>query len=170
MRCDIPAPKSASSKLYAFVEYADERDAELAHRDLHGMPFGPHSLTIQFAKNAPSSAWRMDGPPPPRRPRAGDRPPRPRRRSPSPAPRGGEERYSEREPRYERHDDDASAAPAADDGTDERGAEPVEAPAQDAPEPEARSAEAEEHAAASQDAHDAPHEDGGADVTNEVSA
>lgn len=68
VRCDIPALKSATATPYAFVEFEDPRDADAAFRDMHGMSFGRDQLSIQFAKNAPSSSWRFDGPsrgPPP---------------------------------------------------------------------------------------------------------
>lgn len=83
VRCDIPAPKTPTSNLYAFVEYEDARDAEVAYRELHGLRFGRYALSIQFAKNSPSSSWR-DGP----------RRRRPARRSPSP-PRRDADRYDE---------------------------------------------------------------------------
>lgn len=82
VRCDIPAPKTPTSNLYAFVEYEDARDAEVAYRELHGLRFGRYALSIQFAKNSPSSSWR-DGP----------RRRRPARRSPS--PRRDADRYDE---------------------------------------------------------------------------
>lgn len=68
IRCDIPALKSTSATPYAFVEFEDPRDADAAFRDMHGMRFGRHEISIQFAKNAPSANWRFDGPsrgPPP---------------------------------------------------------------------------------------------------------
>lgn len=68
IRCDIPALKSATATPYAFIEYEDPRDADAAFRDMHGMSFGRHQISIQFAKNAPSANWRFDGPsrgPPP---------------------------------------------------------------------------------------------------------
>ncbi|PWN52751.1 hypothetical protein IE53DRAFT_402523 [Violaceomyces palustris] len=80
VRCDIPALRSPNAAPYAFIEYEDPRDAEAAHHDMHGMRFGRHALSIQFAKlgdrpfdhqNAPSASWRNDGVarrrPPPRR-------------------------------------------------------------------------------------------------------
>ncbi|EPQ30798.1 uncharacterized protein PFL1_01699 [Pseudozyma flocculosa PF-1] len=79
VRCDIPALRSPTASPYAFIEYEDPRDAEAAHHDMHGMRFGRHTLQIQFAKNAPSSNWRFDGPsrrgPPPPPPFAGAPPP-----------------------------------------------------------------------------------------------
>lgn len=62
IRCDIPALKSATATPYAFIEYEDPRDADATHREMHGMSFGRHQISIQFAKNAPSANWRFDGP------------------------------------------------------------------------------------------------------------
>ncbi|KAJ1044901.1 hypothetical protein NDA10_005539 [Ustilago hordei] len=77
IRCDIPALKSTSATPYAFVEFEDPRDADAAFRDMHGMRFGRHEISIQFAKNAPSANWRFDGPsrgpPPPPPPAFGGR-------------------------------------------------------------------------------------------------
>ncbi|CCU99937.1 unnamed protein product [Malassezia sympodialis ATCC 42132] len=64
VRCDIPPQKTPHSKLYAFVEYDDPRDAEDAYHDLHGMPIGRYRLHVDFAKL--SSKPRHQGPPPPR--------------------------------------------------------------------------------------------------------
>ena len=62
VRCDIPAPKTPHSRVYAFVEYADPYDAEDAYYDLHGLPIGRYRLDIDFAKNAPAPSWRFGGP------------------------------------------------------------------------------------------------------------
>ncbi|KAI8096642.1 uncharacterized protein BX664DRAFT_324524 [Halteromyces radiatus] len=71
VRCDIPAPKSFSSKPYAFVEFEDPRDAEDSFNEMHGRRIDGYTISVQWARNAPSSSWRFD-----RSPR--------RRRSPSP--------------------------------------------------------------------------------------
>ncbi|KAK0615055.1 hypothetical protein B0T17DRAFT_592883 [Bombardia bombarda] len=81
VRCDIPAPRSASSRLFAFVEYEDRRDADDAYHDMHNKRIGRDDiLKIEWARTPPSASWRFD-----RSER--DRPVRrssPRRRSPSP--------------------------------------------------------------------------------------
>ncbi|KAI7867353.1 hypothetical protein BDF14DRAFT_1802965 [Spinellus fusiger] len=73
VRCDIPAPKSFSSKPYAFVEFEDPRDAEDAFNEMHGRRLDGYTISVQWARNAPSASWRYD-----RSPR--------RRRSMSPRP------------------------------------------------------------------------------------
>ncbi|KAI0920518.1 hypothetical protein AcV5_010233 [Taiwanofungus camphoratus] len=82
VRCDVPAPRNphANSNPYAFVEFRSTRDAEDAYYDMHGRSFEGSRLSIQWAKNPPSSVWRYDRrSPPPRRDR--DRSRSPRRRS-----------------------------------------------------------------------------------------
>ncbi|KAI8376322.1 uncharacterized protein BYT42DRAFT_574215 [Radiomyces spectabilis] len=71
VRCDIPAPKTYSSKPYAFVEFEDPRDADDAFNEMHGRRIDGYTISVQWARNAPSASWRYD-----RSPR--------RRRSPSP--------------------------------------------------------------------------------------
>ncbi|KAJ0119110.1 MBOAT family protein [Diaporthe amygdali] len=81
VRCDIPAPRSASSRLFAFVEYEDRRDADDAYHDMHNKRIGRDDiLKIEWARTPPSASWRFDSG------RDRDRrPPRsPRRRTPSP--------------------------------------------------------------------------------------
>ncbi|CAO1634368.1 unnamed protein product [Sympodiomycopsis kandeliae] len=63
VRCDIPALKSIQSKPYAFVEYEDSRDAAAAHAEMHGVRFGGHAISLQFAKNTPGANWRFGGAP-----------------------------------------------------------------------------------------------------------
>ncbi|KAI0692317.1 hypothetical protein BC835DRAFT_1357620 [Cytidiella melzeri] len=72
IRCDVPAPRNpnAHSNPYAFVEFRSTRDAEDAYYDMHGRIFEGSRISIQWAKNPPSSVWRQDKRSPPRR---GDR-------------------------------------------------------------------------------------------------
>ncbi|KAG6868772.1 hypothetical protein C0993_010699 [Termitomyces sp. T159_Od127] len=82
VRCDVPAPRNphASSNPYAFVEFRSQRDAEDAYYEMHGRPFEGTRLSIQWAKNPPSSVWRYDRrPSPPARYRDRSRSPPPRR-------------------------------------------------------------------------------------------
>ncbi|KAI8329246.1 hypothetical protein BC941DRAFT_443440 [Chlamydoabsidia padenii] len=74
VRCDIPAPKSFSAKPYAFVEFEDPRDAEDSFNEMHGRRIDGYTISVQWARNAPSSSWRFDR--------------SPRRRPRSPSPRG----------------------------------------------------------------------------------
>ncbi|KAF7373589.1 RNA-binding domain-containing protein [Mycena sanguinolenta] len=62
IRCDVPAPRNphANSNPYAFVEFRSTRDAEDAYYDMHGRVFEGTRLSIQWAKNPPSSVWRYD--------------------------------------------------------------------------------------------------------------
>ncbi|KAI8393477.1 uncharacterized protein BYT42DRAFT_601139 [Radiomyces spectabilis] len=122
VRCDIPAPKTYSSKPYAFVEFEDPRDAEDAYYEMHGRRIDGYPISVQWARNAPSSSWRFDRSPrrrrspsprrlPPRRvsygrsrsrsrsPYRGARSPSPRGRSPPPLDRRYDSR-SRSPPRY----------------------------------------------------------------------
>ncbi|OCK83754.1 hypothetical protein K432DRAFT_414465 [Lepidopterella palustris CBS 459.81] len=114
VRCDIPAPRSASSRLFAFVEYESRRDADEAYHEMHNKRIGRDDLLkIEWARTPPSASWRFDS-------GAGrDRPPRrdrsPRRRSVTP-PRRGRGDYSprkddRRERDYDRRDRDRSRSP-----------------------------------------------------------
>ncbi|THH12509.1 hypothetical protein EW146_g7631 [Bondarzewia mesenterica] len=85
IRCDVPAPRNphAHSNPYAFVEFRSNRDAEDAYYDMHGRHFEGQRLSIQWAKNPPSSVWRYDRrvSPPSHRRGDRDRSRSPRRRS-----------------------------------------------------------------------------------------
>ena len=97
VRCDIPAPRSASSRLFAFVEYEDRRDADEAYHEMHNKRMGRDDLLkIEWARTPPSASWRFD-----RNDRGGrdDRGSRDSRRSPrrrSPSPRRSTRDYSPR--------------------------------------------------------------------------
>ncbi|KAG2212079.1 hypothetical protein INT45_013466, partial [Circinella minor] len=114
---------------YAFVEFEDPRDADDAFNEMHGRRIDGYTISVQWARNAPSASWRFDrGSSPGRRPRSpsphryggrygGGRPPMPprgrsRSRSPyygrggrSPSPRGRSP------PSYERRYDSRSRSP-----------------------------------------------------------
>ncbi|KAF2147137.1 uncharacterized protein K452DRAFT_217081 [Aplosporella prunicola CBS 121167] len=113
VRCDIPAPRSASSRLFAFVEYESRRDADDAYHEMHNKRIGRDDLLkIEWARTPPSASWRFDSgrERPPRR----DRSPR-RGRSVTP-PRRGRGDYSprkddRRERDYDRRDRDRSRSP-----------------------------------------------------------
>ncbi|KAG6909172.1 hypothetical protein DXG01_001799 [Tephrocybe rancida] len=99
VRCDVPAPRNphASSNPYAFVEFRSQRDAEDAYYEMHGRHFEGSRLSIQWAKNPPSSVWRYErrASPPPPRARNGDR-------ERSRSPRRGEYRRDDRRDERER--------------------------------------------------------------------
>ncbi|KAF8797544.1 hypothetical protein BYT27DRAFT_7237197 [Phlegmacium glaucopus] len=92
VRCDVPAPRNphASHNPYAFVEFRSRRDAEDAYYDMHGRYFEGSRLSIQWAKNPPSSVWRYDRRTPP----------------PPPAHRSGRDRERSRSPRRRSERDD----------------------------------------------------------------
>ncbi|XDG04226.1 hypothetical protein ABKA04_003841 [Annulohypoxylon sp. FPYF3050] len=94
VRCDIPAPRSASSRLFAFVEYEDRRDADDAYHEMHNKRIGRDDLLkIEWARTPPSASWRFDsGRDRERRDRGGRSP----RRGRSPSPRRSTRDYSPR--------------------------------------------------------------------------
>ncbi|KAJ5888821.1 pre-mRNA splicing factor (Srp1) [Penicillium taxi] len=104
VRCDIPAPRTQSSRLFAFVEYESRRDSDDAYHEMHNKHLGRDDiLKIEWARTPPSASWRFDsGREPDRtRDRRRDRSPR-RGRSTSPRRR---EYSPRREDRYERGSD-----------------------------------------------------------------
>ncbi|KAL8710886.1 MAG: hypothetical protein Q9220_004691 [cf. Caloplaca sp. 1 TL-2023] len=114
VRCDIPAPRSASSRLFAFVEYESRRDSDDAYHEMHNKRIGRDDLLkIEWARTPPSASWRFDsgrdrGPPPSRRersPRRGRSGTPPRRRDHSPR------KEDRRERDYDRRDRDRSRSP-----------------------------------------------------------
>ncbi|TFK36526.1 hypothetical protein BDQ12DRAFT_654232 [Crucibulum laeve] len=95
VRCDVPAPRNphAHSNPYAFVEFRSTRDAEDAYYDMHGRYFEGSRLSIQWAKNPPSSIWRSDRRTPPHRSSRD----RDRRRERSRSPRRRDDRDRDRD-------------------------------------------------------------------------
>ncbi|KAL2115465.1 hypothetical protein VTJ04DRAFT_9720 [Mycothermus thermophilus] len=95
VRCDIPAPRSATSRLFAFVEYEDRRDADDAYHEMHNKRIGRDDvLKIEWARTPPSASWRFDRSDRDRGPRRS-----PRRRSPSPRRRDYSPRKDDRRDR-----------------------------------------------------------------------
>ncbi|CAI7636047.1 unnamed protein product [Penicillium pancosmium] len=117
VRCDIPAPRTPSSRLFAFVEYESRRDADDAYHEMHNKRIGRDDLLkIEWARTPPSASWRFDSGPgrdgrDSGRERTSRRERTPPRRGRSPSPRRSRGDYSpRRDDRYERDAD----RPAAD--------------------------------------------------------
>ncbi|PKS07452.1 hypothetical protein jhhlp_006056 [Lomentospora prolificans] len=111
VRCDIPAPRSASSRLFAFVEYEDRRDADDAYHEMHNKRIGRDDiLKIEWARTPPSASWRFDSGRdrernPRRSPRRG-RSPSPRRSTRDYSPRKDDRRDRDRDYDRDRRDRD----------------------------------------------------------------
>merc|ERR1712093_477945 len=96
VRCDIPAPRTAQSRLFAFVEYESRRDADDAYHEMHNKRLARDDLLkIEWARTPPSASWRFDTGRERERAPAGRRT-SPRRGGRSPSPRRGRGDYSPR--------------------------------------------------------------------------
>ncbi|KIY03024.1 uncharacterized protein Z520_01490 [Fonsecaea multimorphosa CBS 102226] len=96
VRCDIPAPRTASSRLFAFVEYESRRDADDAYHEMHNKRIGRDDvLKIEWARTPPSATWRYEA----GRGRRDRTPPRRSARSPSPRRRDYSPRKDDRRDR-----------------------------------------------------------------------
>ncbi|RDL37464.1 uncharacterized protein BP5553_04897 [Venustampulla echinocandica] len=120
VRCDIPAPRTAASRLFAFVEYESRRDADDAYHEMHNKRIGHDDLLkIEWARTPPSASWRFDSgrdreraAPGRRSPRRGGRSPSPRRGRGDYSPRKDTRRDRDRDyDRRDRSDRDRSRSP-----------------------------------------------------------
>ncbi|KAI9724751.1 MAG: hypothetical protein M1812_000026 [Candelaria pacifica] len=120
VRCDIPAPRTAASRLFAFVEYESRRDADDAYHEMHNKRIGRDDLLkIEWARTPPSASWRFDSGRdrgPGDRPSGGRRERSPRRGGRTPSPRRSRADYSPRKDDrrggdYDRRDRDRSRSP-----------------------------------------------------------
>ncbi|KAK5000222.1 hypothetical protein LTR66_000886 [Elasticomyces elasticus] len=117
VRCDIPAPRTASSRLFAFVEYESRRDADDAYHEMHNKRIGRDDvLKIEWARTPPSASWRFDsGASRPRDSGRRERSPPRRGRSATPPRRsrgGYSPRKDDRRDRdYDRRDRDRTRSP-----------------------------------------------------------
>ncbi|KAH8786168.1 hypothetical protein BGZ57DRAFT_925002 [Hyaloscypha finlandica] len=109
VRCDIPAPRTAASRLFAFVEYESRRDADDAYHEMHNKRLDRDDvLKIEWARTPPSASWRFDTgrerdrPTGRRSPRSGRRSPSPRRGRGNFSPRKDDRRDRDRD--YDRRD------------------------------------------------------------------
>lgn len=148
VRCDIPAPRTNTSRLFAFVEYESRRDADDAYFEMHNRRFGRDGdiLKVEWARTPPSASWRYDAgtgresreygrrarSPPPRRGRSTSY----GRDSPRGRDKRGSERARSRSPVVKRDsvspvrkrdddDRDRSPPPRHSNGDDRRGSTPL---------------------------------------------
>ncbi|RPA79650.1 hypothetical protein BJ508DRAFT_308132 [Ascobolus immersus RN42] len=142
VRCDIPAPRTNTSRLhtksFAFVEYESRRDADDAYYEMHNRRFGRDGdiLKVEWARTPPSASWRYDAGRGAERDFRRRSPPPRRGRSPSPygrdSPRGrGGDKYNDRSGRSRspvKKDDDSVGRGGKRDDDDVRERSPIRSP------------------------------------------